>query len=41
VVEGADTTLQSVRSVEVRNNGAGEVSLPASPPSIVSATRIR
>ena len=41
VVAGADTTLQALRAVQVVNNGAGEVSLPVSPPVILSATRVR
>jgi peptidyl-prolyl cis-trans isomerase A (cyclophilin A) len=40
VVAGADT-LQSLRAVQVVNNGAGEVSLPVTPPVILSATRVR
>ncbi len=41
VVAGADTTLQALRNVQVKNNGSGEVSLPLSPPVITSATRVR
>ncbi len=41
VVAGADTTLQALRAVQVVNNGAGEVSLPVTPPVILSATRVR
>lgn len=41
VVAGADTTLQALRAVQVVNNGSGEVSLPVTPPVILSATRVR
>jgi peptidyl-prolyl cis-trans isomerase A (cyclophilin A) len=41
VVEGQATTLQTLRAVQVQNNGSGEVSLPLQPPVITSATRIR
>ena len=41
VVTGADTTLQTLRAVQVRDNGSGELSLPLQPPVIVSATRVR
>jgi hypothetical protein len=30
-----------LRAVQVVNNGAGEVSLPVTPPVILSATRVR
>ena len=36
-----DETLQALRAVGVQNNGAGEFSLPTSPPVILSATRVR
>ena len=44
VVQGADSTLQAIRSVQVRSNGSltnPEFSLPWIPPVIQSATRIR
>jgi peptidyl-prolyl cis-trans isomerase A (cyclophilin A) len=41
VVEGQATTLQTLRAVQVQNNGSGETSLPLQPPVITSATRIR
>lgn len=41
VVAGVDTTLQALRAVQVVNNGAGEVSLPVIPPSIIAAERVR
>jgi peptidyl-prolyl cis-trans isomerase A (cyclophilin A) len=42
VVQGADTTLQAIRSVQVKSNGSElSPSLPLTPPVILSATRVR
>ena len=34
VISGLNTTVQSIRSVQVQNNGSGEVSQPLTPPVI-------
>jgi cyclophilin family peptidyl-prolyl cis-trans isomerase len=42
VVQGADSTLQAIRSVQVKSNGSEpSPSLPLTPPVILSATRVR
>ena len=37
----SDATLAALRAVPVVNNGAGEVSLPPSPPVITAVSRVR
>jgi peptidyl-prolyl cis-trans isomerase A (cyclophilin A) len=37
----SDATLAALRAVPVVNNGAGEVSLPTSPPVVTAVTRVR